>query len=551
MAQRLYQNTVKVQYVIDALTFNLSRYGHRQKERAKSGVEFKGLYHALRLIYEANDLYDNGEFKIPFDKEKHNLLKKIKNSDINKDWLFNFIDTEIEKLYKRENLTYSNKKEVGRRIDKLLFKIESKQKIKYLINKSVNDKCLKLHEDYRVYRVGGVIRDELLGKKSKDTDYVVLGCTVEKMLEYGFKQVGIGFPVFLHPISGEEYALARKEIKTGPRHSDFDFYFGTDVKLDEDLERRDLTINAIVDKYQEDDGFRYYPNKHVDDLRNKVLKAVGPHFWDDPLRVLRLARFNAELPDFTIEENTIDLCKKIVESGDLNHLTPERVFLELCKALKSKQPSKFFEVLKECGALKVVFPSIERLIGQTQPKQYHPEGDAYQHTLKVIDASSELERPLIERFAVLCHDLGKGLTRAEDLPHHYDHESKGYFEVEGFCKFLKVPKKLSKLALMVTKNHTKCHKLLEMTPQKILKLIKDCDGLRNIEYLEHFGWCCLVDNMGKLRGGYINHIHLINITKRLKNIDMDWVNDVDSKKIPEILHKKRLNSIKQYLRNIK
>lgn len=319
----------------------------------------------------------------------------------------------------------------------------------------------------KIYVVGGSIRDGFLGKESNDIDYCVVGATPDDMFKRGFKQVGKDFPVFLDE-KGEEYALARTERKAGNGYNGFETYYGKDVTIEDDLKRRDLTINAIA---MDKEGEIVDPYGGVYDLNNKILKHVSDDFADDPLRVLRVARFKAKLPDFTIKEETKDLMRRLVNEGELDHLTPERIFLETKKALKEEKPSEYFKTLQEVGALEKIFPEIHKLVGVEQPPQHHPEVDSFLHTMMTLDIATQLSEDPVIRFGALVHDLGKGVTPKEELPRHIGHEKNGVPIVENMCNRLKFPKEYKQIGMKSSEYHLKVHRVEDMSARKIVRML--------------------------------------------------------------------------------
>jgi len=354
-----------------------------------------------------------------------------------------------------------------------------------------------------VYLVGGAVRDSLLGLQAYDRDWVVVGGTADEMLAQGFQQVGKDFPVFLHPKSKEEYALARTERKAGVGYHGFDVFAEPSVTLEEDLIRRDLTINAMA---QDDSGKVIDPYSGLADLENKVLRHVSEAFSEDPLRVLRVARFAAKLAPFgfRLAEETAELMSQMVMSGELSDLTPERVWQEVSKALNTEKPSLFFEVLREVGALDELFPELSALQGVTQPEKYHPEGDVWIHTMMVLDASVELSNAESVRFAALVHDLGKGITPKALWPKHYGHEQKGVPLVKALCKRYRLPKKIQLLAEKTTEYHGLIHQgltsegLPHLRPETYLKVLKSCAALKKTEFFEQLLLACEADAKGRL-----------------------------------------------------
>lgn len=310
----------------------------------------------------------------------------------------------------------------------------------------------------KIYQVGGAVRDKLLQKKPNDCDYVVIGATVAEMQQQGYIQVGKGFPVFLHPATKEEYALARKEIKTGDKHTDFQFVFTPDITLKEDLERRDFTCNAIA--YDEESGEYYDYFNGREDIKNKVLRMVNEqHFSEDPLRVLRLCRFAAQL-DFKVDSHTLEVCKKMVSTGMLNYLPWERVWAEVLKAMRSSAFYKFIELARQIGALKFILPEVDILWQVPEKVKYHPEGNTGGHVLSALQAAKN-ESALV-KFGILLHDVGKALTPKEELPSHKNHEMRGSELVYQACNRLKAPNRFRLFANMARAQHMKFHRIPEM-----------------------------------------------------------------------------------------
>lgn len=351
----------------------------------------------------------------------------------------------------------------------------------------------------QIYKVGGAVRDRLLEREVVDHDYVVVGATVEEMLAAGYTPVGKDFPVFLHPDTHEEYALARTERKVAKGYHGFEFYAAADVTLEDDLVRRDLTINAIAEDEQ---GNLYDPYNGIDDLNNRILRHVSPSFAEDPLRVLRVARFAARYADygFTIAEETMAMMQCLVEHDEVDALVAERVWQEVEKALTDVNPWIFFQVLRQCGALARLFPEIDQLFGVPQSKQWHPEVDTGIHTMMVLEQSARLSPEPVVRFAALVHDLGKGTTPEEQWPKHIEHEVRGVPLVESLCHRLKVPKQYSALALLVTEFHLNYHRIEELKPSTVVDLLSRLDAFRRPERFEHFLLACEADARG--RPGY-------------------------------------------------
>ncbi|MEO5345243.1 MAG: multifunctional CCA addition/repair protein [Magnetococcus sp. YQC-9] len=343
-----------------------------------------------------------------------------------------------------------------------------------------------------VYRVGGSIRDEWLGLPIRERDWVVVGTTPEAMRARGFKQVGRSFPVFLHPESGEEYALARQEKKAGRGHQGFAVDFAPTITLEQDLARRDLTINAMALDAQ---GQLIDRHGGVEDLAARRLRHISAAFGEDPLRVLRVARFRAVLDPFgfRVDPATCALMSRLAASGELQDLSEERVWQESFKALQSVAPAEYFRALDGCGALGALFPEITALKGKRHEPRHHPEGDAFDHTLWVLERAAWLTTDPAIRFAALCHDLGKGLTPEAELPRHIGHEERGVQVVEALCARLRIPRTISRLARMVVGEHMRCHRALEMRPGKVVKLLERLDALRRPEGLEKVLLACAAD----------------------------------------------------------
>jgi len=347
------------------------------------------------------------------------------------------------------------------------------------------------------YLVGGAVRDALLKLPVKDKDWVVVGATPQEMLDAGYQQVGRDFPVFLHPKSHEEYALARTERKSGFGYTGFSCYAAPDVTLEQDLLRRDLTINAMA---QDDDGTIIDPYNGLGDLKMRVLRHVSPAFNEDPLRVLRVARFAARYAhlSFRIADETLALMRDMTAAGELEHLTPERVWKETENALGSRNPQVYFMVLRECGALKVLFPELDILFGVPAPAKWHPEIDTGIHVLMTLSMAAMLSPDLDVRFATLCHDLGKGLTPKHLWPRHHGHDGPaGVRLVENLCSRLKVPNELRDLAKLVAEYHDLIHTLPILKPQTIVKLFDAIDAWRKPQRVEQIALTSEADVRGR------------------------------------------------------
>lgn len=346
----------------------------------------------------------------------------------------------------------------------------------------------------QTYMVGGAVRDELLGFAVQDRDFVVVGSTPEYMVAHGYRPVGKDFPVFLHPTTHDEYALARTERKTAKGYKGFQIHASPEVTLEEDLARRDLTINAIA---KDEHGQLIDPYNGLADLKNKTLRHVSTAFAEDPVRILRAARFAARLEDFSIAPETMDLMRHMVEDGEVDALVAERVWQELAKGLMEAQPSRMFLVLRECGALKKILPEVDRLFGVPQPAQHHPEIDTGVHVMMVVDYAASQGFSLAVRFAALTHDLGKGTTPCDVLPRHIGHEERSANLLRGLCQRLRVPNDCKELAQIVAKFHGKAHFVKEMRPDTLLKFLHDLDALRQPQRFNEFLQACESDTRGR------------------------------------------------------
>lgn len=353
-----------------------------------------------------------------------------------------------------------------------------------------------MEKSLNAYLVGGAVRDELLGRKVVERDYVVVGATPEEMHNLGFEQVGKDFPVFLHPKTKEEYALARTEKKQGHGYQGFVCHASPDITLEQDLLRRDLTVNAMA---KSPNGDIIDPYNGLSDLNNKLLRHVSDAFVEDPLRVLRVARFAARYKSygFSVAPETMALMAQIVDQDELEALSAERVFKELDNALSENNPEVFIEVLRECGALSRIWPSLDKLWGIPNPAQWHPEVCSGIHTILVLQQAVKLSTNKAVRFAALCHDLGKGLTDEAHWPSHRGHETSGLALVKEICKKLKVPKSYELLALQVCQYHLHCHKAFELKPSTILKMFNSLDVWRKPENFADFLLTCQADFHGR------------------------------------------------------
>lgn len=371
----------------------------------------------------------------------------------------------------------------------------------------------------KTYLVGGAVRDALLGITGADRDWVVVGSTPEAMVALGFTPVGKDFPVFLHPQTHEEYALARTERKTAPGYKGFVVHASPEVTLEEDLARRDLTINAMA---QTDDGSVVDPFGGQRDLQNKVLRHVTDAFREDPVRILRVARLAARYPDFSVAPQTMALMQDMVRAGEVNALVSERVWQELAKGLMAKQPSRLLQVLRECGALHVLLPEVDRLYGVPQPPEHHPEIDTGVHLEMVLDETARVHAPLEVRFAALCHDLGKGTTDKTLLPRHIGHEQRSVKLLRGLCERWRVPVPCRELAEVVAREHGHVHGAMSFGADALLRLLVRCDAIRRPDRFERVLMACECDARGRLGlqdRHYPQAAHLHNMLKAALSVD--------------------------------
>lgn len=345
----------------------------------------------------------------------------------------------------------------------------------------------------KTYLVGGAVRDRMLGEAVGDRDWVVVGAAPEELEDQGYKQIGKDFPVFIHPETGEQYALARTERKSGKGYKGFTFHTSKSVTLEDDLARRDLTINAMA---EDQDGNLIDPFGGKQDLEKKILRHVSPAFAEDPLRVLRVARFAARFA-FHVAGETLQLMRELSALGELEYLQPERVWNELVAALKAPHPARFVLTLRACGAFDTLFPEIERLFGVPQRKKFHPEIDAGVHTLMTLEQAARASDDPLVRFAALTHDLGKGTTPKMELPSHVGHEKRGVKIIKKLCKRYSAPNNYRNLATQVSRHHLHCHRIKEMRPATILKKLEALDAFRRPERFESFLICCEADYHGR------------------------------------------------------
>ncbi|MDF1482593.1 multifunctional CCA addition/repair protein [Extensimonas sp. H3M7-6] len=351
----------------------------------------------------------------------------------------------------------------------------------------------------QIYMVGGAVRDQLLGRPVNDHDWVVVGATPEQMTALGYLPVGRDFPVFLHPQTREEYALARTERKSGRGYRGFVVQASPDVTLEQDLARRDLTINAIaISADPASAGAIIDPYGGVQDLQRRVLRHVSEAFHEDPVRILRVARFAARFTDFSVAPETMQLMREMVAHGEADHLVPERVWQELARGLMEDKPSRMFEVLRECGALRVLLPEVDRLWGVPQPPQHHPEVDTGVHLLLVLDMAARLQAPLTVRFACLTHDLGKGSTPPDILPRHIGHEQRSVQLLKGLCARWRVPNDCRELAEVVAREHGNIHRSGDLGAAALVRLLERCDAIRKPQRFEEILLACECDVRGRL-----------------------------------------------------
>ena len=364
----------------------------------------------------------------------------------------------------------------------------------------------------QIFSVGGALRDALLNQAVKDKDWVVVGGTPEEMTQLGYATVGKDFPVFLHPTSHEEYALARTERKTAPGYKGFVVHASPEVSLQEDLARRDLTINAMAlpeehatafFKALHSEAYPFFQQHAIDpyhglqDLNHKILRHVTLAFREDPVRILRVARFAARFPDFQIAPETMQLMQDMVQAGEVEHLVPERVWQELAKGLMTAKPSRMFEILKECGALKVLLPEVHRLWGVPQRAEYHSEIDTGVHLMMVLDMSAQLHAPLPVRVACLMHDLGKGTTSPDEWPRHIAHEQRSAKLLQQVCERLRIPVECKELSEVVAREHGNIHRSQELNAAALMRLLERCDAIRKPERLSDILLACECDARGR------------------------------------------------------
>jgi tRNA nucleotidyltransferase (CCA-adding enzyme) len=400
----------------------------------------------------------------------------------------------------------------------------------------------------QAYVVGGAVRDELLGLPVQDHDWVVVGATPEDMIAKGFRPVGKDFPVFLHPQTHEEYALARTERKTAPGYHGFVFHTAPDVKLEDDLVRRDLTINAMA---RAEDGTIVDPYGGLRDLHDRVFRHVSQAFAEDPVRILRLARFAARFPDFTVADTTLALMRQMVEAGEVDALVPERVWQELSRGLMEQKPSRMFAVLRDCGALARILPELDALWGVPQPPLHHPEVDTGVHMMLVIDYAAGQGYDLPIRFAALMHDLGKGKTPPEHWPKHHGHEGMGPSLITELSRRLRVPTDCRDLAVMTAREHGNVSRALELRPNTLVSLFERCDAFRKPE---RFARMLLAAECDARSRDYPQGPYLLRALEAARGVNAGEVAaryTENREKIPEAVHAARVAAVKAALGDVR
>ena len=404
-----------------------------------------------------------------------------------------------------------------------------------------------------IYLVGGAVRDELLGLPVQDRDFVVVGATPEEMVEHGFQPVGSDFPVFLHPQTHDEYALARTERKTARGYRGFQISAAPDVRLEEDLARRDLTINAMA---RGESGELIDPFNGAADLKAKVLRHVSPAFVEDPVRILRTARFAARFATFTVAPETMALMQGMVGAGEVGALVPERVWQELSRGLMEAKPSRMFDVLRNCGALAKIFPEVDRLFGVPQPAQHHPEIDTGVHVMMVIDYAAVSGYGLPARFAALTHDLGKGTTPPAEWPRHHGHEARSVKLLDQMCERLKVPADCRDLARLAARFHGDIHRALELRPDTVAKLLQAADGYRRPARFRELLQTCEADARGRLGMGhapYPQTAYLLGAMEAASRVDCGAIAAAESDPgaISRAIESARIRAITAYINTYK
>jgi len=416
----------------------------------------------------------------------------------------------------------------------------------------------------QIYLVGGAVRDALLGLPVSDHDWVVVGATPQTMLDQGYLPVGKDFPVFLHPQSHEEYALARTERKTAPGYHGFAIHAAPDVTLEDDLARRDITINAIAaspewtrakGQFDTQSGL-IDPFHGQQDLANKLFRHVSPAFREDPVRILRVARFAARFADFQVAPETLALMSEMVVDGEVDHLVPERIWQELSRGLMEAKPSRMLTVLRDCGALQRLLPEVDRLWGVPQRADYHPEVDTGVHLMMVLDMAARLQAPLAVRFACLCHDLGKGNTPADVLPRHIGHEERSARLLKAVCERLRVPTECRELADVVAREHSNIHRSTDVSASALVRLLERCDALRKPQRMAEILLACECDARGRLghfETPYPQHQKLRSVLAVMQAVDTKEIANkametgATGQKVGELIHQARVAAVQAAL----
>ncbi|QJC28652.1 multifunctional CCA addition/repair protein [Enterobacteriaceae endosymbiont of Plateumaris consimilis] len=403
----------------------------------------------------------------------------------------------------------------------------------------------------KIYLVGGAVRDIILNLKFSDRDWLVVGADINLMIKLGFKLVGKDFPVFLHPLTHEEYALARTEKKSGHGYGGFTYYSSPNVTLEEDLLRRDLTINAIA---QDQSGKFYDPYHGIKDIHNKLLKHVSNSFKDDPLRVLRVARFAAKLSNlkFSIDKSTFKLMKIMSASGELSYLKPERIWKETENALKGVNPHIYFKILRKCGALSIIFPEIDKLYGIPAPAKWHPEIDTGIHTMMTLSIASKLTSNIGIRFAALCHDLGKGITPKKLWPRHNGHGIAGIPLIKKLCERLKIPNNIRDLAVLSAKVHDIIHDIYNQKAEDILNIYNMIDAWRKPYRVKQIALISESDARGRAKLDsifYKQGKYFIDIYQHILKINNKDIiqNGIKGLNISKIINQRRLKLLKIFI----
>ncbi len=404
----------------------------------------------------------------------------------------------------------------------------------------------------KAYLVGGAVRDELLGLPVQDRDFVVVGTTPEEMSARGFQPVGKDFPVFLNPDTHDEYALARTERKTGRGYKGFQVSASPEVTLEEDLARRDLTINAMA---KDESGRLIDPYGGAEDLKARLLRHVSPAFAEDPVRILRVARFAARFANFIVAPETVTLMKAMSDNGEVDALVPERAWQEIARGLMEATPSRLFEVLRECGALAKIMPEVDRLFGVPQPAQHHPEIDTGVHVMMVLDYAAQRGFSLPARFAALTHDLGKGTTPPGQWPKHHGHEARSVKLLEGLCERLKVPADCRDLARLAARYHGDIHRAFELRPDTIVRLLKAADAWRRPERFTELLHACEADSRGRLgrrQAPYPQADYLFGALRAASSVNAAEIaaGKAEPSTIAGAIHAARINAVAAYATSV-